>query len=145
MKNRVKIALPVIAIALLSGGCTYKKQDGTYKEGPLFKHWTKKYYPKIHAQALKDKEVLEYAMRCFSAAEDLDDANKCNKGVLERNSQFEDIEDFDRWDENEKKEVIEVIKKNMRYFECMIGAKNITEMADKCDEPRDNITTTYLP
>ncbi len=141
-----KTVLTITAFAVLSlGGCTYKQPDGTYKEGPLFAHWTKKYYPSVHAQALKDKEVLEYAKRCFTAAKDVADANNCNKGVLTRNPNFEDIEDFDEWDLEEKEEVLEVIEQNQRYIDCMIAAKNITEMADKCKEPRENITTTYLP
>ena len=104
-----------------------------------------KYYPKIHAQAIKDKEVLEFAKNCFTAAQDKEDANECNKDVLKRNPNFEDIENFNKWDEETRNEVLETIKRNIHYLECMIDAKNITEMADKCDEPRDNITTTYLP
>ena len=145
MKNRAKISLLSVIATLLVQGCTYKKADGTYNEGPLFAHWTQKYYPKIHAQAIEDKKVLEFAKNCFTAAQDVKDANECNNGVLKRNPNFEDIEDFDKWNDETKKEVLEIIERNMHYLECMIAAKNITEMADRCDEPRDNITTTYLP
>ena len=145
MPNKMKILLLAVSAAILISGCTHKAIDGTYKEGPVFAHWTKKYYPKIHAQAVKDKKVLEYAKSCFSAAEDKFDANVCNEGVLKRNPKFEGIENFDEWNDEVKKDVLETIDENMRYIDCMIAAKNISEMADKCDEPRDNITTTYLP
>ena len=145
MKTKIKISLHGAVAAILVSGCTHKTMDGTYKEGPVFAHWTEKYYPKIHAQAIEDKKVLEYAKNCFSAAEDKHDANACNKGVLERNPKFEEIEDFDKWNDEIKKDVLETIDENMQYIDCMIAAKNISEMADKCDEPRDNITTTYLP
>ena len=145
MKNRAKFLLFCVVTASLFSGCTHKQADGSYKEGPLFAHITEKYYPKIHSQAIEDKKVLEYAKACFSAAQDKYDANECNRGVLERNPNFNDIEDFDRWDNQEKNKVLKIIDKNMRYIDCMIAARNITEMADRCREPWNNITTTTLP
>ena len=108
------------------------------REGLLLKAMTKHTLPKMKADVANDRPVFETGRECFTAAQSVDDANACNekvrKVVEQQNMDDFEVDDFDTWNEDVRKEVLGEINGMLTFFDCIDAARNVTE-ASECEEP----------
>ncbi|SFV61825.1 hypothetical protein MNB_SV-6-1029 [hydrothermal vent metagenome] len=129
MKSRVIIAIGS-ALILLLGGCA---SSNTASNGLLIRHLNKSYLPDVQKDAQYDKKTFELGRSCLSRAKTVQEANTCNDKVRKRQPDI-GIEDFKKWDEEERSKVLKIIDVNEKFVDCLIAAKHI-EMALECKEP----------
>lgn len=109
------------------------------KEGLVLSAMTKKILPKAKADADRMKPIFTFGKECFSKAQDLAAAKACNAGALDvareqgLGDEFE-VEDFDEWNEDVRKGVLDEIEGMLTYVACTEAARNISEYAE-CDDP----------
>jgi hypothetical protein len=123
---------------LFYAGCQSTKTATPQKEGFILSAITKKHFPKLHNRAIHKQEVLIFGKKCLNDATTLQEANLCNKHVRDMDNEF-DIDDFDKWDKEEKQRTITVIDKNMAFINCIVESRNISEATD-CREPWQSVT-----
>ena len=127
MKNRVVIVAGSVLVLLLQG-CGSSTTGGL-----LVNHLNKSYLPDVQKDARYDKKTFVLGRTCLSKAKTVEEANACNDKVRKRQPDI-GIEDFKKWDEEEKRKVLGIITANEGFVDCLLAAKHI-ESALECKEP----------
>jgi len=107
--------------------------SGCSQNSFVVKRLNKNFLPAVKKEVAYNKEVLLVGKACFKEAKTLQEANACNDKVRKLHSDIE-VEDFKKWDEQEKQELLEIIDADERYMDCMLEAKDIKEVL-ACEEP----------
>jgi hypothetical protein len=135
MKKNILISCAILLL-LLTGCIEYGSKPP--REGFLLRAITKEKLPKLHKTAKDKKDVLLFGKSCLSQASNIEEANLCNVEILEKDSEF-DIDDFKQWNEDEKRDIFEIIEKNEKFLNCIIESVNISQ-ATSCREPWHSVT-----
>ncbi len=82
--------------------------------------------------ALKTDKSMSFARKCFKNADTLDDANICNKKVIEIDGKDQD--DFQSWSKEDKSNLLGYIEKYLnKITPCIREAKTVREIG-KCNQ-----------
>jgi len=85
--------------------------------------------PKMKEEFISQEKVLILGRECLSSADTVKEANICNKKINEMGGEQE--EDFDKWDPERKKEILESVDKALNSIECIKKANSLADIK-KC-------------
>lgn len=86
-------------------------------------------FPQMKKEILSQDKALHFAKECFSSADTLQDAKKCEKKLDDMMGQESEPENkIEKWDKKRKKEILSEIEDALKAISCAKEAKNMQDM-----------------
>lgn len=88
--------------------------------------------PQMKKEAMKQEAIMLFGRKCIIKANTLKEANDCNRAIEKRFGQNMDRnDDFQVWNDKEKKKVLSDIDRGIRMMECQKKASSVQD-AQNC-------------